>query len=100
MTIDEMQKQIWQNKLDKHFNTTDVEQEFKYLRGEVDEAYEAWQQNKDDFGLELADVAIYLMSLAQMNNLNLGEQIEKKIAINKKRIYVMENGKWIKKIVD
>lgn len=95
-----MQKQIWQNKLDKHFNTTDVEQEFKYLRGEVDEAYEAWQQNKDDFGLELADVAIYLMSLAQMNNLNLGEQIEKKIAINKKRIYVMENGKWIKKIVD
>ena len=95
-----MQKQIWQNKLDKHFNITDVEQEFRYLRGEIDEAYEAWQQHKDDFGLELADVAIYLMSLAQMNNLSLGEQIEKKIAINKKRVYVMENGKWIKKKVD
>lgn len=100
MTIDEMQKQIWQNKLDKHFNITNVEQEFNYLRGEVDEAYDAWKNQKDDFGLELADVAIYLMSLAQMNGLNLGEQIENKIAINKKRIYVMENGKLVKKIME
>ncbi len=93
-----MQKQVWQNKLDKHFNRTDVEQEFRYLRGEVDEAYDAWKNQKDDFGLELADVAIYLMSLAQMNGLSLGEQIEKKIAINKKRVYVMENGKLVKKM--
>ena len=100
MTIDEMQKQIWQNKVDKHFNTTNVEQEFRYLRGEVDEAYDAWKNQKDDFGLELADVAIYLMSLAQMNGLNLGEQIENKIAINKKRVYVMENGKLVKKIME
>lgn len=100
MTIDEMQKQIWQNKLDKNFNTTNVEEEFGYLRGEVDEAYDAWKNQKDDFGLELADVAIYLMSLAQMNGLNLGEQIEKKIAINKKRVYVMENGKLVKKIME
>lgn len=100
MNIDEMQKQIWQNKIDKNFNITNVEQEFGYLRGEVDEAYEAWKLNKDDFGLELADVAIYLMSLAQMNGLSLAEQIEKKIAINKKRVYVIENGIAIKKIME
>ena len=100
MDLDEMQKQIWQNKLDKNFNTTDVEQEFKYLRGEVDEAYDAWKYGKDDFGLELADVAIYLMSLAEMNGLKLSEQIEKKIAINKKRIYVFEDGKWVKRMME
>ena len=100
MNLDEMQQVIWQNKLDKNFNTTDVEQEFEYLKGEVKEAYDAWKENKDDFGLELADVAIYLMSIAQMNGYSLKEQIEQKIAINKKRKYVLENGVWVKKIIN
>ena len=99
MNLDEMQLAIWQNKLDKNFNTTDVEQEFEYLKGEVKEAYDAWKEKKDDFGLELADVAIYLRSSAQMNGYSLKEQIEQKIAINKKRKYVLENGVWVKKII-
>lgn len=35
MNMKEMQKEIWQNKIDKGFNTTDVNKEFCLLYGEV-----------------------------------------------------------------
>ena len=42
------QKDIWQNKLKKGFNTTDVNKEFCLLYGEVAEAYDAWRKKKED----------------------------------------------------
>lgn len=59
MDLKEVQKQIWDNKLRKGFNTTDVCKEFCFLKGEVAEAFEAYYKKKDDLGSELADVAIY-----------------------------------------
>ena len=56
-----LQKEIYQNKVDKGFNVTDVNKEFCLTYGEVAEAYEAWRKKKDDLGEELADVAIYLL---------------------------------------
>lgn len=38
MKINEMQKEIYQNKLNKGFNVTDVHEEFCLLYGEVAEA--------------------------------------------------------------
>ena len=35
MDLKEMQKEIWQNKINKGFNTTNVEKEFCLLYGEV-----------------------------------------------------------------
>lgn len=61
MNLKEVQKQVWQNKINKGFNITDVNKEFCLLYGEVGEAYEAFRKNKDDLGEELADIAIYLM---------------------------------------
>ena len=46
MKINEMQKEIYQNKLNKGFNVTDVHEEFCLLYGEVAEAYDAWRKNK------------------------------------------------------
>ena len=43
-----MQKEVWKNKLEKGFNTTNVEKEFCLLYGEVAEAYEAYRKKKDD----------------------------------------------------
>mgnify|MGYP003248920404 CR=1 FL=1 len=60
MKINEMQKEIYQNKLNKGFNVTDVHEEFCLLYGEVAEAYDAWRKNKTTVGEELADIAIYL----------------------------------------
>ena len=95
MTIKEMQKAVFQNKLDKGFNVTDINKEFCLLYGEVGEAYEAWNKKHDDLGGELADIALYLMGLSEMLGLDLEKEIETKMEINKNRKYELKNGVWI-----
>ena len=92
MDIKEMQKTVYQNKLDKGFNVTDINKEFCLLYGEVAEAYEAWRKKKDDVGEELADIAIYLLGLAEILNIDLDNEIERKITINHDRKYETVNG--------
>lgn len=92
MKLKEVQKEIWQNKINKGFNTTDVNKEFCLLYGEVSEAYEAWRKKKDDLNEELADVAIYLMGLSEMLGFDLETEIERKVLKNEKRIYKNING--------
>ena len=66
MNLKEMQKEILQNKINKGFNTTDINKEFCLLYGEVSEAYDAYRKNKDDLGEELADIAIYLLGISEI----------------------------------
>lgn len=87
MELKKVQKDIWQNKLNKGFNTTDVNKEFCLLYGEVSEAYDAWKKKKEDLNEELADIAIYLMGLSEMLGFDLEGEIEKKVAKNEKRVY-------------
>ena len=87
MELKKIQKDIWQNKLNKGFNTTDVNKEFCLLYGEVAEAYVAWKKKKDDLNEELADIAIYLMGLSEMLGFELADEIEKKVSKNEKRVY-------------
>lgn len=87
MELKQIQKDIFQNKIDKGFNTTDVNKEFCLLYGEVGEAYDAYRKKKDDLGEELADIAIYLMGLSEMLGKDLQEEIEHKLIKNKKRVY-------------
>ena len=67
MEIRSGQKQAWENKVAKGFNTTDVPLEFCLLQGEIAEAFDAWRKGHPDLGEELADVAIYLLSLAEQH---------------------------------
>lgn len=87
MELKKIQKDIWQNKINKGFNTTDVNKEFCLLYGEVSEAYEAWKKKKEDLNEELADIAIYLMGLSEMLGFDLKTEIEKKVSKNEKRVY-------------
>jgi NTP pyrophosphatase (non-canonical NTP hydrolase) len=96
MTLDEIQKQVYQNKVEKGFNTTNVEKEFCYLYGEVGEAYDAFLKKKDDLGTELADIAIYLLGIAEILGFSLKDEIEKKVQINKSRKYEYKNGVLVK----
>jgi NTP pyrophosphatase (non-canonical NTP hydrolase) len=97
MDIREMQKKVYENKIKHGFNTTNVEREFCLLYGEVGEAYEAWIKKHDNMAEELADVAIYLMGLSEIVGVDLQKEVERKMAINEKREYVMVNGVLVKK---
>lgn len=92
MNMKEIQKEIWQNKVDKGFNIIDVNKEFCLLYGEVGEAYDAYRKKKDDLGEELADIAIYLLGLSEMLGIDLEDEIINKVKKNRKRVYKNING--------
>lgn len=88
----QFQKDVYQNKLDHGFNVTDVPLEFCLLYEEVGEAFEAWKKKRDSVGEELADVAIYLMGIAEILGVDLEDEIRRKIEINRKRKYGVVDG--------
>lgn len=87
MEIKTAQQLAWANKIDKGFNTSDVPLEFMLLHGEIVETFQAWRRAQPDLGEELADVALYLFALAEMNSVDLDGEIERKIAKNGQRQY-------------
>ena len=92
MELSATQKAVYQNKVDKGFNVTDVNVEFCLLSGEVAEAYEAWKKKQDTVGEELADIAIYLLGLSEILGVDLASEIEKKMKINREREYQVIDG--------
>jgi NTP pyrophosphatase (non-canonical NTP hydrolase) len=90
--LNDIQKLIFANKLEKGFNTTNVELEFCFTTGEIAEAFEAYRRKLPPVGEELADVAIYLYGLAEMLGYDLNEEILKKVSTNKSRIYKKIDG--------
>lgn len=90
----ELQQAVYQNKVDHKFNVTDVPMEFCLLYGEVGEAYDAWSRGRADVGEELADVAIYLLGLAEILGVDLGAEVERKMEINRRRRYGVVDGVW------
>lgn len=90
MEINHAQKLAWSNKLDKGFNTTDVPLEFGLLTAEVGEAFTAWRKHLPDLGEELADIVIYAMALAEMNQLDLDAEVANKISKNSARVYRLD----------
>lgn len=90
--LQKIQKDVYQNKLAKGFNVTDINKEFCLIYGEVSEAYEAWRKKKDDVGEEIADVMIYLLGLSEILNIDIETELLKKINKNKYREYKIING--------
>ncbi|MEK4058462.1 MULTISPECIES: MazG-like family protein [unclassified Paenibacillus] len=88
----QLQKRVYQNKIAKGFNVTDIYKEFCFIYGELSEACEAYLKKKDDLGEELADVALYLIGLSELLGINLEEEIVCKMEKNEKRIYENKNG--------
>lgn len=91
MEIREAQQLTRANKIAKGFNTSDVPLEFMLLHSEVAESFQAWRRAQPDLGEELADVALYLFALAQMNGVDLDSEIEQKIAKNARRQYTQDS---------
>lgn len=92
MNLKKVQKEVWENKVNKGFNTTNVELEFCLLYGDVAEAFDAYRKKKDDLNEELADIAIYLLGISEMLGYDLEDEIVKKVSKNKKRVYKKIDG--------
>lgn len=90
--LKQLQKDIYKNKLNKGFNVTDINKEFCLTYGEMAEAYEAWRKKQIDVGEEIADVVIYLLGLSEILNVDLENEILKKVNKNKHRQYKIIDG--------
>lgn len=92
MNVKEVQKQIYQNKVEKHWNTSSIETELCLMQGEIAEFYEAYRKHLPNIGEELADIAIYLLGIAEILQIDLEKEIERKISINRHRQYTQIDG--------
>lgn len=90
--LKKLQQTIFDNKVSKGFNTTDVNLEFNLTYGELAEAFNAYHKKLPDLGEELADVAIYLLGISAILNIDLENQILMKVEKNKNREYQKING--------
>jgi NTP pyrophosphatase (non-canonical NTP hydrolase) len=67
LTVKEIQKRIFDNKIKKGFNTTDLSKEFLYLTEELGEAVRAYRRdNKDELAEEIVDLVIYCLGMMEM----------------------------------
>ncbi len=96
MDLKKIQEVIWQNKIEKGFNTTDVNKEFCLLYTEFGEAYDAYRKQEANLGEEMADVTIFLLSLAKMLDIDLEKEVKNKVEKNKKRVYKKLDGFQVK----
>ena len=91
------QARAWANKIARGFNTTSVPMEFGLLVEEVGEAFSAWRKGLPGLGGELADIALFLLGLAEMTGHDLGAEVEAKLAVNEGRSYApLPNGTLVK----
>jgi NTP pyrophosphatase (non-canonical NTP hydrolase) len=92
----ELEERVWANKVARGFNTTNIEREFNYTYAELAEAYEAHRKAKPDVGEELADVMLFVVSLARMLDVDLEQEVAAKLEKNEKRQYVEHNGHHVR----
>jgi len=87
--LKKLQKEVWQNKLDKGF-TTDIATEFCRAYEELAEAFSKHSKNQPGVAEEFADVTIFLLGMCEQMGFDLEKEVTKKIEINKKRKYRKE----------
>lgn len=87
-----LQARIYQNKVAQGFNVSNIEKEVCLLHGELAEFYEAYRKRLPTVGEELADVAIYLLGLAEILQIDIGKEIDRKMNINEHRKYAQIDG--------
>ncbi|KRL57304.1 hypothetical protein FD35_GL000317 [Furfurilactobacillus rossiae DSM 15814] len=83
-----LQHEIMANKAAHNWNTTDVRFELLQLYSETSEPFEATlKKDQANIAEELADVAIFLLGIAEMEHVDLGEAIIAKLKIDQHRVY-------------
>lgn len=85
MKIASVQQQVWNNKVLKGFNTFEAPLVFGMLHETAATAFTAWRKNEDRLGEELADVVLYVTSIAEITGLDTEQEIKTKVDKNDAR---------------
>ena len=88
--LNQLQKDVMQNKIEKGFNTTDIAFEFCRAHEELSEAFSKYSKSQPGVAEEIADVAIFLLGMCETLGYDLEKELVRKIEINKKRVYRKE----------
>ncbi len=95
LSVRELQKRIFDNKVKKGFNTTDISKEFLYMTEELGEAVRAYRKdNNDELAEEIIDLVIYCFGMIEMLDKDVYEELIKKMEKNEKREYDGKRGDW------
>ena len=97
MNLSELQKDIYQNKINRGFNVTDVGKEIVLMVEELGELARVYKNSdkkpakeishKDEMVDAVGDLMIYCLGLCEMLGVNSEEVLEKIIENNKKRTH-------------
>lgn len=92
-----LQKQIFQNKVDKGFNVADVGKEIVLMTEELGELAKAYKNsdkkeagqisNKEEIIDAIGDLMVYCLGLCEMLRVDAHEEIEKIVQNNKDRTH-------------
>ena len=95
--LSKLQKEIYQNKLNKGFNVADVGREIILMTEELGELARAYKNsdkkpareisNKDEMVDAIGDLMIYCLSLCEMLGVDSNEVLDKIVENNKKRTH-------------
>lgn len=85
--LNELQKKVMQNKVEKGFNTNDMALEFCRAHEELSEAFSKYNKGETGVAEEFADVAIFLLGMCETLGYDLEAELVRKIEINKNRKY-------------
>jgi NTP pyrophosphatase (non-canonical NTP hydrolase) len=96
LDIRSLQKLVVENKRRQGFNLNDVPLELCLLQSEIAEFFQSWRRKQADVGEELADIAIYVLGLAEIVGIDLETEISRKVEKNARRVYVEQNGVLVK----
>ncbi|MBU1204352.1 MAG: hypothetical protein KKA61_02680 [Nanoarchaeota archaeon] len=97
MDLSKLQKEIYQNKLDKGFNVIDIGKEIILMTEELGELARAYKNSdkkpareishKDEMIDAITDLMVYCLGLCEMLGVNSKEVLEKVVENNKKRAH-------------
>jgi predicted house-cleaning noncanonical NTP pyrophosphatase (MazG superfamily) len=92
MDIRSAQKIAWDAGRPEDLDTDDISTAFDLLGGKVAKAFDAWNNDRTEMTDELAAIAIFLLTLAEMVGTDLQEVVEAKLDVDKARIPMRSPG--------
>lgn len=79
-------ERIYQNKVKNNFPTTNLDHDLELMAKEYEELVDA-RGDKKAFAKELADIVIFAIGIARMEEIDLEQEIESKVTYNETRTY-------------